>query len=33
MDFVELNPLLDDPDKKTIKVCMDMIEHIFKIKK
>lgn len=33
MDFVELNPLIDDPDKKTIKVCMDMIEHIFTIKK
>jgi arginase len=33
MDFVELNPLLDDLDKKTIKVCMDMIEHIFTIKK
>lgn len=31
MDFVELNPLLDDPDEKTVKACMDMIKHIFKI--
>lgn len=30
MDLVELNPLLDNPDGKTIKTCMDIIEHIFK---
>ena len=30
MDFVELNPLLDDPDGKTTQTCLEMIKHIFK---
>lgn len=29
MDFVELNPLLDDSNEKTIKTCTDMLKHIF----
>ncbi len=29
MDFVELNPLLDENDEKTITTCMKMLEHIF----
>lgn len=31
MDFVELNPLLDDPDGKTTKSCLEMIKHIFNV--
>ncbi|MDR7855594.1 arginase [Tissierella sp.] len=30
MDFVELNPLIDNEDKRTVKHCMEMLEHIFK---
>ena len=31
MDFVELNPLLDDLDGKTTKTCLEMIKHIFNV--
>ena len=31
MDFVELNPLLDDSDGKTTQTCLEMIKHIFKV--
>ncbi|MCQ4925789.1 arginase [Tissierella carlieri] len=30
MDFVELNPLLDEDDEKTVTTCIEMLEHIFK---
>jgi hypothetical protein len=29
MDFVELNPVIDEEDGKTVKNCMDMLQHIF----
>lgn len=29
MDFVELNPLIDDEDKKTVQNCFDILKHIF----
>lgn len=29
MDFVELNPVIDDEDGKTIKNCMELLRHIF----
>ncbi|HAE92384.1 MAG TPA: arginase, partial [Tissierella sp.] len=31
MDFVELNPKIDNEDGRTIKHCIEMLEHIFKI--
>ena len=31
MDFVELNPLLDDEDGKTTKACLELIQHIFNV--
>lgn len=31
MDFVELNPLLDDSDEKTTKACLEMVKHIFNV--
>jgi arginase len=31
IDFVELNPLLDNEDKITIKSCIEILEHIFEI--
>lgn len=30
MDFVELNPKIDNEDKRTVTNCMEMLEHIFK---
>lgn len=33
MDFVELNPKLDSEDEKTAKLCVDVLEHIFKVLK
>lgn len=30
MDFVELNPVIDDEDGKTVKNCFDLLKHIFK---
>ncbi len=29
MDFVELNPVIDDEDGKTVKNCMELLRHIF----
>ena len=29
MDFVELNPILDDEDEKTVKNCFELLKHIF----
>ena len=29
MDFVELNPVIDDEDKKTVKNCFDLLKHVF----
>lgn len=29
MDFVELNPVIDDEDKKTVKNCFELLKHIF----
>lgn len=29
MDFVELNPVIDDEDGKTVKNCMELLGHIF----
>lgn len=29
MDFVELNPKIDNEDKRTTKNCLEMLEHIF----
>ncbi len=29
MDFVELNPVIDDEDKKTVKNCFELLRHIF----
>mgnify|MGYP002516015037 FL=1 len=31
MDFVELNPKIDNEDKRTTKNCIEMLEHIFKM--
>ncbi len=31
MDFVELNPKIDNEDGRTTKNCIEMLEHIFKI--
>lgn len=31
MDFVELNPKIDNEDNRTTKNCIEMLEHIFKI--
>lgn len=31
MDFVELNPVIDDEDKKTVKNCFELLRHIFYI--
>lgn len=31
MDFVELNPLLDDEDDNTTKACLKLIQHIFNV--
>lgn len=31
MDFVELNPLLDEEDGKTTKACLELIKHIFNV--
>lgn len=33
MDFVELNPLLDDVDNKTVKNCLELLKHIFSVLK
>ncbi len=30
MDFVELNPVIDDEDGKTVKNCFELLRHIFK---
>ncbi len=30
MDFVELNPVIDDEDGKTVKNCLELLGHIFK---
>lgn len=30
MDFVELNPIIDDENKTTLKTCKEMLKHIFK---
>lgn len=30
MDFVELNPVIDDEDKKTVLNCFELLTHIFK---
>lgn len=30
MDFVELNPVIDDEDSKTVKNCFELLKHIFK---
>jgi arginase len=29
MDFVELNPIIDDEDNKTVKNCFELLRHIF----
>lgn len=29
MDFVELNPVIDDEDKKTVNNCFDLLKHVF----
>ncbi len=29
MDFVELNPVIDEEDGRTVKNCMDILQHIF----
>ncbi len=29
MDFVELNPVIDDEDKKTVNNCFELLRHIF----
>ncbi|WMJ77643.1 MULTISPECIES: arginase [unclassified Sedimentibacter] len=31
MDFVELNPLIDDEDKKTVKNCFKLLKNIFRL--
>lgn len=31
MDFVELNPVLDDEDESTAKICIDLIDYISKL--
>lgn len=31
MDFVELNPVIDDEDKKTVKNCFELLKHIFNV--
>lgn len=30
MDFVELNPVIDNEDKRTVTNCIEILEHIFK---
>ncbi|WP_312699760.1 arginase [Sedimentibacter sp.] len=30
MDFVELNPVIDDEDGKTVKNCFELLQHIFR---
>lgn len=29
MDFVELNPIIDDEDNKTVKNCFELLKHVF----
>lgn len=33
MDFVELNPILDHADKRTVNNCLELLKHIFSILK